>query len=162
MSKNYLEYNKFNYNIYNCINKKKENDIEKLDFSFKKKLNLIFFIQVNSTKIILSIKSNNSINFNNIVLNINFDIIFSCFFINSSRFYFKNRRRKKTKTIKLTIIKIIKIQINIIEYKVVNITLNNKTKYNLINKVFAKKLALLSFNDTHINIVFINKLSIKI
>ena len=111
-----------------------------MNFSFKKKLNLIFSIQINSTKIILLIESSNLVNFNNIVSNISFDIIFNCFFINSSRFYFKNRRRKKIKTIKLTIVKIIKIQINIIKYKIVNITLNNKVKYNLINKVFAKKL----------------------
>ena len=123
---------------------------------------MIFFIQVNNTKIILLIKLNDLINFDNIVLNINFDIIFSCFFIDSSRFYFKNRRRKKIKLIKLTIVKIIKIQINVIEYKIVNITLNSEIEYNLINKVFAKKLAFFSFNDTYINVVFINKLLIKI
>ena len=122
---------------------------------FKKKLNLIFSIQINSTKIILLIELNNLVNFNNIASNINFDIIFNCFFINSSRFYCKNRRRKKTKIIKLTIVKIIKIQINIIEYKIVNTTLNNKVKYNLISKVFAKKLVF--FDDAHINVVSINK-----
>ena len=119
---------------------KKKDDIEKLDFSFKKKLNLIFFIQVNNIKIILLIESNDLIDFDNIVSNISFDIIFNCFFTNSSRFYCKNRRRKKIKIIKLTIVKIIKIQINIVEYKIVNITLNSEVKCNLINKIFAKKL----------------------
>ena len=123
---------------------------------------MIFFIQVNNTKIILSIESNDLIDFDNVVSNINFNIIFNLFFTNSSRFYRKNRRRKKTKTIKLTIIKIIKIQVNVIEYKVVNTTLDNEIECNLINKVFARKLALLSFNDAHINVVSIDKLLIKI
>ena len=55
-----------------------------------------------------------------------------------------------------------KIQINVVEYKVVNATLNSEAKYNLISKVFARKLALLSFDDAHINVVSIDKLSIKI
>ena len=89
-------------------------------------------------------------------------MIFSCFFTNSSRFYRKNRRRKKTRTIKLVIVKIIKIQVNVTKYEIVNITLNSEIECNLINKVFARKLALLSFDDAHINVVSINKLLIKI
>ena len=123
---------------------------------------MIFFIQVNSTKIILSIESNDLINFNNIALDISFDIISSCFFIDSSRFYRKNRCRKKTKAIKLTIVKIIKIQINIIEYEIVNTTLDSEAKCNLINKVFARKLALLFLDDTYVNVVSIDKLLVKI
>ena len=49
-----------------------------------------------------------------------------------------------------------------IEYKVVNVMLNSEAKCNLINKVFARKLALLFLDDAHVNVVSINKLSIKI
>ena len=86
---------------------------------------------------------------------------FDVSFASSNRSYRKNQRRKRFKKFKLVIVKIMKIQINVIEYKIVNVTLNCEAKCNLISKSFARKLTLLSLDDAHVNVVFIDKSSIK-
>ena len=48
-----------------------------------------------------------------------------------------------------------------IEYEIVNVTLNCEIECNLINKNFAKKLKFLSLDDAHVNVVFIDKSSMK-
>ena len=111
-------------------------------------------------------KSNVSLNnFDNFVSNVNIDTIFNCefdaSFASSNRSYRKNQRRKRFKKFKLVIIKIMKIQINVIEYEIVNVTLNCEVECNLISKSFARKLALFFLDDAHVNVVFIDKSSIE-
>ena len=145
---------------------KEDQDVENFDISFKKRVDLIFFIQVNNMKIVSSMRSNvSSSDFDDFVSKDNIDMIFSyefnVSFANSNRSYRKNQRRKRFKKFKLVVIKIMKIQVNVIEYEIVNVTLNCEVECNLINKSFAKKLTFLFLDDAHVNVVFIDKSSMK-
>ena len=117
-------------------------------------------------KIVSSMRSNvSSSDFDDFVSKDNIDMISNCEFDASfaslNRSYRKNQRRKRFKKFKLVIIKIMKIQINVIEYEIVNVTLNCEVECNLISKSFARKLALLFLDDAYVNVVSIDKSSMK-
>ena len=120
---------------------------------------MIVFIQVNN-------KKNSSLNkSNDFVSNIDNDTSFNYEFEFESSFNRtrrRNQQRRKFKTFKLFIIKIMKIKINVIDYDFVNAILDCDVECNLINKSFVKKLNFISFDAKHIDVIIVNKFSIII
>ena len=140
------------------INKERRYFMKKFSI-FQKLIDLIVFIQVNN-------KKNSSLNkSNDFVSNIDNDTSFNYEFEFESSFNRtrrRNQQRRKFKTFKLFIVKIMKIKINMIDYNFINAILDCDVEYNLINKNFVKKLNLISFDTKYIDVINVNKFSIII